>query len=202
MMADILKACALHESSSSSSSRSSSNTIKLGTQVVGFLSVLVISGSVALLSLGKGKLWHYVFESTEGESGPNSSSCMESSRKSSAGVVSERIDSEKPILFTKGNYATRAGEASKPKRLKKVRFAPDVIEPSGNGQEYRLRCRAAPMKHSVDSEFQKPNISNVDCSNSSKAQKTAPTKSHIPANRIALYKGLRQSRLQHTLSYS
>eukprot|EP00249_Psilotum_nudum_P017834 c26514_g1_i1 orf=840-1718(+) len=192
----------------------------LSSQAVGIFTVLAISGSVALLALGKHKLFplkNYAFEWTDDEnqdtakglsssirvltSLPGNRSASSSERESSddvdccdtyyitaedqnwqsrewhggrgagAGDLERNCcpvtsDFSAPTLpqfvsrpvaccpslvtnsrFTK--YSPGAGEKERPV-AKKVRFSADVIEPSGNSQEYRRRMKAVLTRKTVD----------------------------------------------------
>ncbi|KAL3528866.1 hypothetical protein ACH5RR_008188 [Cinchona calisaya] len=69
----------------------------------------------------------------------------------------------------------KKGEKSK-KKKKRVKFAEDVKEPSGNGEEYR-------REHSMKKKSNR--IQTVSCA-------------LMPANRVALYSGILKDRLQRT----
>ncbi|XP_023773063.1 uncharacterized protein LOC111921713 [Lactuca sativa] len=78
------------------------------------------------------------------------------------------------------------------KKHKKVHFAEDVMEPSGNGEEFRRR-------------LQSKNLSQNRCYSSNLkdegAQKKIVKNEGIPANRMALYSGILRDRGLHRGSY-
>eukprot|EP00250_Pteridium_aquilinum_P024870 c29731_g1_i1 orf=54-593(-) len=177
-MAEIWKACTLHESSSSPPS-------KMGPQMVGFLSVLAISGSVALISLvSKAKPRQGV-----GEEEPKNNT-----HPQGGGQLEEEYysHSDSDSSSEENEHAQRSFHEDKnvaPLKRKKVRFAPDVIEPPCNGQQYRSRWKVSQGREVMRTRLPADT-------------QAAPKSPSIPANRLALYKGLRQSRLQHSLHCS
>nr|XP_043627234.1 uncharacterized protein LOC122598813 [Erigeron canadensis] len=77
----------------------------------------------------------------------------------------------------------------KVKKKKKVHFAKDVMEPSGNGEEFRKRLQSK--------KFQKMRT------NSSLFKDEGGKKKVImPANRMALYTGILRDRSVHRFAYS
>ncbi|MCO5568709.1 hypothetical protein L7F22_022408 [Adiantum nelumboides] len=126
--------------------------------VVGLLSVLAISTSVALLTL-TGKL-NFSRENGDeslpftagGEDGGHSGGTVAASGKDH-GVMKKR-----------------------------VHFAEDVREPRGDSRQYRLR-----FAQSADFE--------------EVAVVGSRRRASMPANRLALYRGIRQHRLQHAASF-
>ncbi|KAI7728585.1 hypothetical protein M8C21_001103 [Ambrosia artemisiifolia] len=76
------------------------------------------------------------------------------------------------------------------KKNKKVHFAEDVMEPSGNGEEFRRRFQSKSLGHNrtslKDEGGQKKTVRNYE---------------GLPANRLALYSGILRDRSLHRVSY-
>ncbi|CAL1414593.1 unnamed protein product [Linum trigynum] len=82
------------------------------------------------------------------------------------------------------------GKKSKKKKNKKVRFADDVVEPRGNGDEFRKHCEAiAAAKMNVSSE-------------SSSSSSPPARERGMPENRRALYSAILRDRGVQRLTYS
>ncbi|PWA99884.1 hypothetical protein CTI12_AA001870 [Artemisia annua] len=79
------------------------------------------------------------------------------------------------------------------KKNKKVHFAEDVMEPSGNGEEFRKRLQSKSI------------VQNRTFSSSLKSEgskkKIVRNYEGIPANRMALYTGMLRDRSVHRVSY-
>lgn len=84
------------------------------------------------------------------------------------------------------------GKREKIKKNKRVHFAEDVIDPSGQGEEFR-------RQHSVNLN----SSSSVSASSSMKLKQSREGKyKGIPANRVALYNGILRDRVVHRVAYS
>ncbi|GJR44850.1 hypothetical protein Tco_0212140 [Tanacetum coccineum] len=77
----------------------------------------------------------------------------------------------------------------KVKKKKKVHFAEDVMEPSGNGEEFRKRLESKNLQKL------RTNLSLVKDEGGKK-------KINMPANRVALYTGILRDRSVHRFAYS
>ncbi|PON89020.1 cytochrome P450 family protein [Trema orientale] len=84
------------------------------------------------------------------------------------------------------------GNKKKRKKQKRVHFAEDVVDPSGDGDEFR-------RQHSVLSNSP---ISKTTSSSSSLKKNNGDKYKRMPANRAALYNGIIRDRLVHRLAYS
>lgn len=80
-----------------------------------------------------------------------------------------------------------SGEKKGEKKRKKVRFAKDVVEPSGNSEEFRKR---------LNSQIQKKNAA------AAAAAAVKVVRGGMPANRAALYSGILRDRVVHRMGYS
>ncbi|PON63240.1 cytochrome P450 family protein [Parasponia andersonii] len=83
------------------------------------------------------------------------------------------------------------GNKKKRNKQKRVHFAEDVVDPSGDGDEFR-------RQHSVISNSPSSKIS----SSSSLKKINGDKYKRMPANRAALYNGIIRDRLVHRLAYS
>ncbi|KAF5776404.1 hypothetical protein HanPI659440_Chr00c07g0718391 [Helianthus annuus] len=79
------------------------------------------------------------------------------------------------------------------KKNKKVHFAEDVREPSGNGEEFRRRLQS--KNQSQDRSFSST-LKDEGCK-----KKMRRDYKGIPANRMALYTGILRDRGVHRVSY-
>ncbi|KAI3714811.1 hypothetical protein L6452_21771 [Arctium lappa] len=79
------------------------------------------------------------------------------------------------------------------KKNKKVHFADDVMEPSGNGEEFRRRLQSKNL-------YQNRNFSTTSKDGGGE-KKISRDYEGIPANRMALYSGILRDRGVHRLSY-
>lgn len=75
------------------------------------------------------------------------------------------------------------------KKKKKVHFAEDVMEPSGNGEEFRKR-------------LQSKNFHKLRTNSSLYKDEGGKKKISMPANRMALYNGILRDRSVHRFAYS
>ena len=79
------------------------------------------------------------------------------------------------------------------KKNKKVHFAEDVMEPSGNGEEFRKRLQSKSL-------YQNRNFSS-NSKDGGGEKKISRDYEGIPANRMALYSGILRDRGVHRVSY-
>lgn len=87
----------------------------------------------------------------------------------------------------------------KEKKKKRVKFAEDVVEPSGNSEEYRK------LRHFNNNNFRSENKNEVfsafSNSNSNELNKRAKVE-EMPANRAALYNAMLKGRVINRVTYS
>ncbi|XP_074271849.1 uncharacterized protein LOC141595783 [Silene latifolia] len=72
-----------------------------------------------------------------------------------------------------------SGEKKGEKKKKKVRFAEDVVDPRGNNEVFRRQLNSKSRKNSGESQ-----------------------RNEMPANRVALYKGILKDRVIQRMGYS
>eukprot|EP01018_Ginkgo_biloba_P010653 Gb_04731 [translate_table: standard] len=161
------------------------------SQEIGFIAVMAVSGSVVLLALGRHRELLYGPKESKVK-GFSQRSCLSAGRKCG--------------------------------RKKKVHFAQDVVEPRGDNEDYRRRHTLAMMRRLgseneniysdiCTSKLQEGAGMDEDVSDSRQVSGTRGKRvrdckiqreikqPNIPANRLALYKGMLQYRSQTRASY-
>ncbi|KAI7727677.1 hypothetical protein M8C21_031630 [Ambrosia artemisiifolia] len=86
------------------------------------------------------------------------------------------------------------GKKKVKKKMKKVRFAEDVMEPRGNGDEFRRRLKSKRI-------HQNRNFLTM-FENEGGQSKHLRNSKGLPANRMALYSGILRDRGVHRVAYS
>lgn len=151
-------------------------------QAVGLLAVLADGGNLSIRTFGKQELWQHVLATHA----PSSLPLLEDATLQLSALT---VDRNPPARAMRG-------------RVKKVRFAPDVVEPGGDSRAYRGKNGAEILvgtegfavkqahsggchnrRVSLNSEVVRASHNNSTC----KAQSLG--KPHLPANRMLLYKG-------------
>ncbi|KAJ0576318.1 hypothetical protein HanOQP8_Chr05g0180271 [Helianthus annuus] len=93
----------------------------------------------------------------------------------------------RPCLNSDGKKKEKKKKKKKKKMKKKVRFAEDVMEPSGNGDGFRRRFKSKKITLFKDE--------GGECKHLRKYK-------GLPANRMALYSGILRDRGVHRVAYS
>ncbi|KAK4368912.1 hypothetical protein RND71_012704 [Anisodus tanguticus] len=81
------------------------------------------------------------------------------------------------------------------KKKKRVKFAEDVVEPSGNSEEYR-------KLHHLNNNFRHGNTSSCSSNLDSNESKKSGKVQEMPANRAALYNAMLKGRVINRVTYS
>ncbi|XP_021277215.1 uncharacterized protein LOC110411402 isoform X2 [Herrania umbratica] len=90
-----------------------------------------------------------------------------------------------------------SGKKREKKKKKKVHFAEDVMDPRGDGEEFRRQLMKNPVR--IGSNNNSPAALN----SSPKFKKIGGGKDRgMPANRVALYNGILRDRVVQRLAYS
>lgn len=191
------------------------------SQAVGLLAVLAVSGSVALLTLGKQRLWHHVFYTDDNPL--DCSDCnipdplatetmLESSQQHACSP--QKVDDSNPMppQVLQSPLFPCPDEKAQPVISKKVRFAPDVVEPAGDGRAYRWKKKVIHKMSSKKACVYKQEHHEKLCKNSRNAGSNSLIKEdyqthkgqtlampELPANRKALYNGMQRYRSLMTL---
>ncbi|KAK4369989.1 hypothetical protein RND71_009464 [Anisodus tanguticus] len=84
----------------------------------------------------------------------------------------------------------------KEKKKKRVKFAEDVVEPSGNSEEYRK------LHHFNNNNFRHVNGSCCSSNLDSNELKKSGKVQEMPANRAALYNAMLKGRVINRITYS
>ncbi|KAF3962786.1 hypothetical protein CMV_012751 [Castanea mollissima] len=133
----------------------------MSPQGVVFATAMAVSGTVVLLVLKLQK------------SLPNTQFSVDQTPQSSQPILRSCISSE---------------EKKREKKKKKVHFAKDVVDPSGDGEEYR-------KQHGIISSNSSSSSSSLASSPTPKLEKYGSQTRGMPANRVALYNGILRDRV-------
>ncbi|CAM8942561.1 unnamed protein product [Rhodiola kirilowii] len=92
-------------------------------------------------------------------------------------------------------FNTLFSHGKKRKKTKRVRFAEDVVEPSGDGVKFRKQHRKVGTQVSY-------NTNNCSDGDDESGVERVKKITGMPANRVALYNGMLRDRVGHRLGYS
>ena len=179
----------------------------MSPQGVVFATAMAVSGTVVLLVLKLQK------------SLPNTQFSVDQIPQSSQPILRSCISSgtQKRVLFTCSTIYIlfislflffwlmgvfcffvwwRVEEKKREKKKKKVHFAKDVVDPSGDGEEYRKQHGIISTNSSSSSS------SSLASSPTPKLEKYRGQTRGMPANRVALYNGILRDRVVQRMGYS
>lgn len=109
-------------------------------------------------------------------------------------VIHGLLSDKKTWLCVCLGAGAEENKREKKKKKKRVRFAEDVVDPSGDGEEFR-------RQHDLNRKSSNPSSSSS--ASSVKFKKTTAHKYNgMPPNRAALYDGILRDRGVHRLAYS
>ncbi|KAF3453706.1 hypothetical protein FNV43_RR04147 [Rhamnella rubrinervis] len=151
----------------------------LSSQGVVLATAMAVSGTVILLALRLQK------------SLPNTQFSVDQINQCSSQILRSCISSED-------------NKRKKKKSKKRVHFAEDVVDPSGDGEVFRRQHGVT--RNSSNSSSSSSTSSSPSSSSASSSVKFKKTTAHkykgMPPNRAALYHGILRDRVVHRLAYS